>query len=59
MSWLPNPRLTYGEQLNLLRQQIEAQASAASISLLDAAIKNYEHRLLTLSESLHIKGYSS
>jgi hypothetical protein len=59
MSWLPNPRLTYEEQLNLLRQQIGAQASAGSIFLLDTAIKNYEQRLLTLSESLHIKGFPS
>jgi len=59
MSWLPNPRLTYEEQLNLLRQQIGAQASAGSILLLDTAIKNYEQRLLTLSESLHIKGSTS
>jgi hypothetical protein len=52
MNWLPNPKLTYQEQLNEISSNLRLDASTESVSLMEKSTAQYEERLERMLNAL-------
>ena len=52
MNWLPNPHLTYQEQLNEIGSALRIDASIESVSLIEKSTAQYEERLVRILNGL-------
>ncbi len=54
MNWLPNPRISYEQQLEEIMTSVKCRASIQSVELLETCIQGYGQHLLDLSTKLSL-----